>query len=573
MKKDSRRKLSIISALTAAMMLTATVGCKSKPSVSPGGEEPTDTIRVEPLDLGSDFNPAYYPVKEKITQREGKIDVVIVFNGLQPGWRALAKEYERLHSGAVTVKLYEDNYSSATYKDALTYQITNKNTDWDIVQGNIVSSLINKYCVNMYTYVNGRNAYAGNKTWSNVIEEDAYITDKTGTNTSTYIMNSESLLTAWFVNTVALQAAGEQGYTNKNGEAGNPVTWDDLMNLCDCMQKAGYSNPLGISLTKDSIGEYTFSWLLRVYGDYYFRNEYEGIMKNKNYVYDPTSENPENDINYAIDYTWLFNKVLDESSEKYIGPKSAKFKEFIGQFDKMKSYLPAGAKQTTMEEMRNRFQTQTNGKNDPQIILDYSGSGLGFLSSETNNFKIDFFDYPRMVSEGNFVPENTVTRDVGGNGGYLSIIDHDSAQDALNLDFMKFVMSPYGQTIYYDALSKTSVTPKGLTLVKNNLVKIPENWKAFFATDKISFTGLADNNEFVRNMILNLGGNKTLPDTRNELYMNYLAGTGDDAINTNTFSMRWATALLKGWNEYATAQKWNVNCYKYPGNGTQYGGN
>lgn len=573
MKKDSRRKLSIISALTAAIMLTAAVGCKGKTSVSPGGEEPTDTIRVDPLDLGSDFNPAYYPVKEKITQREGKIDVVIVFNGLQPGWRALAREYERLHSGAVTVKLYEDNYSSATYKDALTYQITNKNTDWDIVQGNIVSSLINKYCINMYTYVNGRNAYAGNKTWSNVIEEDAYITDKTGTNTSTYIMNSESLLTAWFVNTVALQAAGEQGYTNKNGEAGNPVTWDDLINLCDCMQKAGYSNPLGISLTKDSIGEYTFSWLLRVYGDYYFRNEYEGIMKNKNYVYDPTSENPENDINYAIDYTWLFNKVLDESSEKYIGPKSAKFKEFIGQFNKMKSYLPAGAKQTTMEEMRNRFQTQTNGKSDPQIILDYSGSGLGFLSSETSNFKIDFFDYPQMVSEGNFVPQNTVTRDVGGNGGYLSIIDHDSAQDALNLDFMKFVMSPYGQTIYYDALSKTSVTPKGLTLVKNNLVKIPENWKAFFATDKISFTGLADNNEFVRNMILNLGGNKTLPDTRNELYMNYLAGTGGDAINTNTFSTRWATALLKGWNEYATAQKWNVNCYKYPGNGTQYGGN
>lgn len=573
MKKDSRRKLSIISALTAAIMLTATVGCKGKTSVSPGGEEPTDTIRVEPLDLGSDFNPAYYPVKEKITQREGKIDVVIVFNGLQPGWRALAKEYERLHSGAVVVKLYEDNYSSATYKDALTYQITNKNTDWDIVQGNIVSSLINKYCINMYTYVNGRNAYAGNKTWSNVIEEDAYITDKTGTNTSTYIMNSESLLTAWFVNTVALRAAGEQGYTNKNGEAGNPVTWDDLINLCDCMQKAGYSNPLGISLTKDSIGEYTFSWLLRVYGDYYFRNEYEGIMKNKNYVYDPTSENPENDINYAIDYTWLFNKVLDESSEKYIGPKSAKFKEFIGQFDKMKSYLPAGTKQTTMEEMRNRFQTQTNGKSDPQIILDYSGSGLGFLSSETSNFKIDFFDYPQMVSEGNFVPQNTVTRDVGGNGGYLSIIDHDSAQDALNLDFMKFVMSPYGQTIYYDALSKTSVTPKGLTLVKNNLVKIPENWKAFFATDKISFTGLADNNEFVRNMILNLGGNKTLPDTRNELYMNYLAGKGGDAINTNTFSTRWATALLKGWNEYATAQKWNVNCYKYPGNGTQYGGN
>lgn len=582
-----KKKVSIFmaAAMALSLSLTACGGGGGNESVTPGGSTSTgggesasviDTvdnpITADHLDLGSDFDSAYYPVKNQIEQRNGKIDVVILFDGAEDGWRALADEYSRLHGGEVLVNL-NTTYSSGNYTDALKYEITNSNTDWDIVQGNLATNLVDKYCINMYPYVNGRNAYAGNKVWNEVIEEDAYITDKSGTNTSTYIMNSESLLTAWFVNTVALEAAGAKGYKNANGEVGNPVTWDDLINLCKYMKEAGYENPLGVSVNNEGINAYSFSWLLRIYGDYYFRNEYDGIMAaEKHFVYDPADENPEGSIEYGVDITWLFHKILDDSSDKYIGPKSAKFKEFLGQIEKMSPYLNStDATQLSMEDLRNQFQTQNKGKASPQILLDYSGSGLAFLKNETDDYKIDFFDYPYMVSAGNFIPEGTVVRDVGGNGGYLSIINHGAKQNALNVDFMKFVMSPYGQSVYYDALSKTNFAPKGLTLVRQDLVKVPDEWKSFFATDKIKFTGLVDSNEFIRNMVVSVGG-QNVSETKVKLYQGLLAGKGSDAVDINAFSTEWASTLYSGWVAYATNNNWNVNCYKYPGNGTSYGG-
>ncbi len=570
------KKKFLCSILAAVSLFACSVtGCETSntppESTNPGGNI-ENTISVEPLDLGDGFNKAYYPIKENIEQRSGKIDVVIVFSGSEAGWEALAKEYSRLHSGAVAVVLNK-KYSSSTYKDALKYEITNKNTDWDIVQGNIVTNLISKYCVNMYPYINGKNGYAGNKTWSSVIEEDAYITDKSGTNTSTYIMNSENLLTAWFVNKVALNAAGELGYRNKDGKAENPVTWDDLISLCDYMKQAGYENPLGVSVNQEGINEYSFSWLLRVYGDYYFRNEYDGIMANdkSGYVYDPASENPENDINYGVDVTKLFNKILYEKSEKYIGPNSAKFKEFVGQLGKMSPYFDTvNAKQASMEDLRNEFQTQSSGKASPQIVLDYVGSGLEFLKSD--KIETDFFDYPVMESVGGYIPEGTIVRDVGGNGGYLSIIDHDAAQDALNLDFMKFVMSPYGQSIYYDALKDTNFTPKGLTLVKQKYVKVPDAWKEFFSTDKVTFTGLVDSNEFIRNMVVSVGG-QDVADTKVKIYQNYLVGMGSDKIDVDALTSTWASTLYDGWVKYATQNGWSTTCYKDPGHGTKHEAN
>ena len=220
-----KKRLLCLALAAVSVFSCAFTGCVSggtPPEPNPGGDI-GNAISVDPLDLGEGFNKAYYPVKDKIEQRSGKIDVVIVFAGSEAGWQALANEYSRLHGGAVAVVLNK-KYSSGTYKDALKYEITNKNTDWDIVQGNIVTNLIGKYCLNMYPYINGKNGYAGNKSWSSVIEEDAYITDKSGTNTSTYIMNSENLLTAWFVNKTALNAAAELGYRNKEGKAENPVT-------------------------------------------------------------------------------------------------------------------------------------------------------------------------------------------------------------------------------------------------------------------------------------------------------------------------------------------------------------
>lgn len=557
-------------------VLLATTLCVSGLAGCGGNDEDVNAIAnaigAEHIDLGDDFNEAYYPDEGQIEQKQGKIDVVLLFEGSQVGWQALADEYSRLHGGQVAVQLNTD-YSSGTYQDALRYEISSNNTDWDIVMGNYVSELVNKYCVNMYSYINEPNAYAGNNTWSSVLQEDAYITDKTGANTSTYIMNSMNLWTAWFVNKVALEEAGNLGYKNANGEVANPVTWNDLISLCDYMKQAGYENPLGISLADSSIKAEHFSWLLRVYGDYYWRNDYNDIMTNgSEFELDITDENPESSIEYAVDTTKLFHKILDSSSDKYVGANSAKYKEFIGNLQQMKPYLDTiNGTTASMVDLRNEFKTQSSGKESPQIVLDYLGTGLAFLSSEAENFEVDFFDYPTMESAGGYVQEGTLTRDVGGNGGYLSIINHKAAQNELNLDFIKFVMSPYGQSIYYDALSKTDFSPQGLTLVKQDLVKVPESWAEFFQTDAITFTGLSDSNEFVRNLVVGCGGQDVKGDL-SELWQKYLVGVGSDEINTDTFASSWSSITMNAWALYAKENNWNADCYKYPGQGTSYGG-
>ncbi len=562
-----KRILAVL--LASTLCVSGLAGCGEKKT---GGDAVANAITAEHVDLGDGFDEAYYPDESQIEQKQGKIDVVILFEGSQTGWQALADEYSRLHGGQVAVQLNTD-YSSGTYQDALRYEISSDNTDWDIVMGNYVSDLVNKYCINMYSYINEPNAYAGNNTWSSVLKEDAYITDKTGANTSTYIMNSENLWTAWFVNKVALEEAGKLGYKNTDGEVGNPVTWNDLMSLCKYMEQAGYENPLGISLADSSIKTEHFSWLLRVYGDYYWRNEYNDIMTNgSEFELDLTDENPESNIEYAVDTTKLFHKILDSSSDKYVGGNSAKYKEFIGNLQQMKPYLDTiNGTTASMGDLRNEFKTQSSGKASPQIVLDYLGTGLTFLSSEAEGFEVDFFDYPTMESAGGYVPEGMLTRDVGGNGGYLSIVNHKAAQNELNLDFIKFVMSPYGQSVYYDALSKTDFAPQGLTLVNQDLVKVPEAWVEFFQTDAITFTGLSDSNEFVRNLLVGCGGQDVKGDLA-ELWQKYLVGVGSDVIDTDTFGSSWASITMNAWTNYAKQNNWNVNCYKYPGQGTSYGG-
>lgn len=541
---------------------------ESSDSANSGSSGNKNSINAA-LDLGADFNADYYPSAD-IQCRQGKVDVAIVFDGTEKGWQALADEYSRLHKNAVVVAL-DTKYTASTYPDRLNQELQTENSDWDIVQGNLAASgSMIDYCVNMNADVFMSNPYAGDRVWAEVLTEDAYISDKSGDNdTNTYLLNSEGLQTAWFVNTIALDAAKANGYTKE----GMPETWDELMDLCAAMEAAGYSNPLGISVDTESVSASQFTWLLRVYGDLYYRNEYNNISANAGYEVDLTAQQPEASKDFKYSETKLFNLILGETiSSGYVGGTSNKFKDFLGQFAKMKDYLRLDAATTSMEALRAEFKTQSKGKNSPQILLDYAGVGLDFADEQNDNFQMDFFDYPRMVSD--YIPEDAIVRDVGGNGGYLSIKKHpnDAAQAGLNIDFLKFVMSPYGQTIYYQALSANNVAPKGMTTVVNDLVVMPDTWKEFFQNDKISFTGLVDSNPFISFFVRSLNGEKNSKDAATDLWKKFLTGTGADAITADQFGGAWQDALMLDWTTHCNKQGWNVNCYKFPGQDVTYGG-
>ena len=531
----------------------------SQDSGKPGTE---GGITVEPLMLEG-LNEDYLPRKDKISQMEGAIDIAIVFDDTLAGWQALAKEYMRLHSNAVAVSLIS-NYSAATYTEKATQEIADTNTEWDIVQGNVINAeLWNSRFYNMQAAVYGKNAYAGNATWTEVLSEDAYITDKSGQNTDCFIMNSINLNTGWFINEVALEKAYDAGYRNADGQEAYPKTWQDIINLCEYLVNLGYTSPLGISLDEDSVKSSQFTWLLRVYGDYYYRNEYSKLSTNEEYEVDLTVPNPENNIKFNLSFNKLLSTILDtNSSLGYVGPTSAKFKDFLSKLGQMKPYLNKAAATTSFDNMRDAFLTQTKAT-APQIMLDFVGSGILFGNAETDNFKAGLFDYPTMENE--FVPAGTLTRDVGGNGGYLSIVKHGADQNKLNLDFLKFVMSPYGQTIYYNALSSNpNFAPQGLTTVRNDLIKVPSQWESFFDNDKVSFSGLSDSNRYLGWMIRGMDTDDTAADASFTYWTKYLVGTGSDAISLEQFSTDWFNILKSSFPKVAILHDWHEKCYLFP---------
>ena len=544
-------------------------------------------ISVAPLtaaELGEGFNAQYLPAASQIRQYSGKIDICLDFEGTQAGWQALAKEYQRLQGNGVIVNV-NTQYTGSTYSQKLNNELTNSNTDWDIVEGNLGYGSTQKYCIDMYPAISSYNPYCGADTlWSSVLKSEAYKT--LFGNGETYILNSEVMQTCWFVNDVALQAAGKQGYLNANGEVGYPIVWDDLIALCEGMEAAGYTNPLGITLCDASIDSLQFTWLLRVYGDYYYRQFYKYIMGGSIdsvwEEYEMDAEEIEQYAGYGVQFPKLLNMLFDTEcsfAEGYVGFTSEVYRDFVSQIAKIKGHLMKDVSSTEFTALRDEFETQSAGKSSPQIILDYQGFGITYEKAETDTFSVGYFDYPQMISgkytkgdkKGqNIVDPGTITRDIGGNGGFLSIINHlgNSAQNDLNKDFVKFVMSPYGQTIYYKGLAEVGEVPKGLSSVKNELVVIPQEWKNFFdeSNETITFSGDVDANHFLSWGVRYAGGYTETQKVIKEYWRNLLM-TGiaaDQVLTVDAFAAKWDTAVRKDMAATIAYNKWPSDCWLHP---------
>lgn len=546
------------------MSLGALAGCGSGGSSS-SGSEPKD-----PLDIPG-FNKEYLPKKEqnRVKQITGgqhmTITVALNYEGSLPAWKELGKEYERLCGNAVTIDI-KDTGKTDKYIEDLHRQETNSRTEWDIVSGNLLAQS-DMHAVSLADSVEGvANPYAGNKYWDDLLETKAYRGD------SAYMLNSEDLLTGWFVNTAATKKAG------LSDEQAKPKTWEELISVLDSLQKAGYKYPLGLSLTSDSIEGSQFAWLLRIYGDYYFRSYYQYISKtwdttlqqDTKFTYDPTNINIESNRNCDRSYSRMFCTMLDEGCPNFCGPTSEIFEEFVGQFAKLRKYIDPSAGNYAFDTVRTNFMSQSVGgssANAPQIVLDYSGKGLQYIEVKSLKDHVEVFDYPKMESE--LVPADTEIRDVGGSGGYLSILNassHSRTRINLAIDFLKYVLSPYGQTIYYRALKQYNLAPQGLTTVKNDLVVIPESWVEFFQNPTLKYNGRADNNKYLTYGVLGLESFNYDPNDKDNKYgpRNWKTLlTGDGSYDAEDFNTDWLNILLAAWPSMkANHSSWPADAYK-----------
>lgn len=565
-------------ALVMAFSMTACGGNGDKGNSSSGGGTSgggtssggTITASFAAIEtLGDNFDSRYYPNASAVKKYSGTIDVVLDFDSNVDGWKAVAAEYERLQSGAVKINI-NTNFSGTNYVERLNSELNDyTRTGWDLVEGNLGGSNTNKSCVSVKSFSSDYNAYCGeNVRWSTVLEDNAFKNVESGSDDS-YIVNTEDMQTAWFINDVAFKAAVEKGYLNSEGKAEYPVTWNDLISLCDKMEEAGYTNPLGISLSEGSIQSSQFSWLLRVYGDYYYRQYYEYIMASETWDgYDPTDTNPEYKLGYGVKWNKIANIMLDTETTVeapgYVGAESDVFADFITNLAKMKGHLMLDTAKTEFNDVKDKFSLQTSGKSSPQIFLDYLGNGIIYKTKENDSFKLGYFDYPQMESE--YVDSDTITRDIGGNGGFISVVKKlDANQNELNIDFLKFYLSPYGQTFYYKGLSDKGVAPKGLSTVKNNLFSIDKTWTDFYteAGKTVKFNGNVDGNLFLSFGVRYFFG---LSNVDNYIVSGYrgllMENMGSSAKTVDQFTSEWSARCMLDYEEKCKESGWNKEMYK-----------
>ena len=276
--------------------------------------------------------------------------------------------------------------------------------------------------------------------------------------------------------------------------------------------------------------------------------------------YDSTTKVVENNTGYGVQYAKLLNMMFETDSDfsdaGYVGLTSEVYLDFVGNLYKMNGYLMKDADSTEFAALRDEFETQSDGKESPQIILDYQGFGITYEKS--SKLELGYFDYPQMISgkytKGEKAGEsivdnaNTITRDIGGNGGFLSVVNHtDASQNEVNKDFIKFVMSPYGQTIYYKALAAANAVPKGLTSVKNELVVFPTEWKAFFdeSNKTITFNGDVDANPFLSWGVRYAIGYRETQNVIRDYWRGLLIPglSGDQTLVPSSFAAKWDTAV------------------------------
>ena len=405
--------------------------------------------------------------------------------------------------------------------------------------------------------------------WSDVMSDQLMEIGAASSN----LLVSQETVTGIFINTSALV---EAGYVDADGKAKIPTTWNEMMDACATLKKAGYTAPF-------AIGEMTgvaMEWVIKVYADQCYRDllddvqqqvgDYNFKQATADFGFSLSDDQPEYDSKYNINTMRVYNALLNKSSNSpyYVGAGSDRFNCFMSNFLKISDYLSPTFAEETITTMQQNFLAGT--KDSPVFMPCYLGFGVSIMNTEGVDFEWDVIDYVPMECTCD-VPCNknggcdhvdndathnectkhirtTVTRDVGGYGGYIGLYTYGKSEDqiALYLDFIQFFLSPYGQSCFYYGLEEGGGSPKATTGIYGTVA--PAAWDSFFqSTSKVVFNGRAAENEFVQYLSFGHASYDSYTSLRTAMG-NALRKGGADALKTLT--SEWESSLLSTYQSF-----------------------
>ena len=512
--------------------------------------------------------------KQQSGKMAGTLYIDRAFLTEMSGWEYVTKAYSAMYPD-VEFELH-NHASGKDMATAISTPMAAGAHNIGIMQGNYVKNDLKNYGYDFQSGILDEiNPYAGvgedgeGYVWSDVMSDQLMEIGAASSN----LLVSQETVTGIFINTSALV---EAGYVDASGNAKIPTTWNEMMDACAALKKAGYTAPF-------AIGEMTgvaMEWVIKVYADQCYRDLLDDVQQQVgDYNYKQAAADfgfslsdiqPEYDSKYNINTMRVYNALLNKNSDSpyYVGAGSDKFNCFMSNFMKISEYLSPTFAEETITAMQQNFLAGT--KDSPVFMPCYLGFGVSIMNTEGVDFQWDVIDYVPMECTCD-VPCNrnggcdhvdndathnectkhirtTMTRDVGGYGGYIGLYAYGKSQEQLDLylDFIQFFLSPYGQSCFYYGLENGGGAPKATSGIYGTVA--PAAWDGFFqSASKVVFNGRAAENAFVQYLSFGNANYDSYTSLRTAMG-NALRKGGDDALKALTGE--WESSLLSTYQSF-----------------------
>jgi ABC-type glycerol-3-phosphate transport system substrate-binding protein len=463
--------------MSAAMVTAGLSGCGSQTT-----ETNTSTAASESQEESSSVEEASSSEAEDTSEEDKTITVSVqTGEGVEAGWKAVAKAYTDLHPD---VNVVIDLKSSDGYDQWLNNVFaTYETTSVDIVNINLAAEAATNKSINYADYVDNDSPYSDG-TWK---EQFAYDKQQLGAGDGSFnALSLESVQVLWLYN---------QDIFDEVGIVGVPETWSELIEDCEKIEAAGYQ-AIAMPGDYDSFYSGTMGWLAQVYADQTTRSTVSLWQSQEgDYTYDPDVDayyeyDPSDPFNDDTTYVTrnpvrFYQSVYNEDYTVITPGMKTVWSNFADVFPKyaggdvMFGTNKDGAKALFYQ---GKAAMWVNGgwaivgfANDMEALANGEEITIGDEAVDAKSFTLGTFNMPSMEGEG--IEAKARTIEVAN--GFIGCVSKTQAHDDLVVDFLMYYSSSDGMSVYLDAALADGLVPNGPSLVYG--VEYPEEIANAFA--------------------------------------------------------------------------------------------